>query len=106
MFLGLLGIPIEGPTNICCDIEAVYKNTPTLESTLSKKKQHSIGYHLCREKVTTGISCRLLAKEDTKTNLVDIFTKCIMTKPKHEELIGRFMFELGHPMNLDGDCHH
>ncbi len=44
------GVPIEGPTNLFCDNEAVYKNTSLPESTL-KKKRHSIAYHRCREAV-------------------------------------------------------
>jgi hypothetical protein len=41
--LRMLGVPIDGPTNIFCDNEAVYKNTSLPESTL-KKKHHSIAY--------------------------------------------------------------
>lgn len=84
----MFGIPIEGPTNIFCDNEAVYKNASQPDSTLSKK-QHSIAYHFCREKVASGV-CRL-AKENTKTNLADVFTKT-MNKPKREELLGGFMY--------------
>ena len=84
----MFGIPIEGPTNVFCDNEAVYKNASQPDSTLSKK-QHSIAYHFCREKVASGV-CRL-AKENTKTNLADVFTKT-MNKPKREELLGGFMY--------------
>ena len=42
--LRMFGVPIEGPTNVFCDKEAVYKNCSILESTL-KKKHHSISYH-------------------------------------------------------------
>ncbi|KAI2504499.1 hypothetical protein MHU86_9998 [Fragilaria crotonensis] len=48
--LRMFGVPVEGPTNVFCDNEAVYKNTSLPESTL-KKKHHSIAYHRCREAV-------------------------------------------------------
>ena len=38
--LRMFGVPIEGPTNIFCDNEAVYKNCSIPESTL-RKKHHS-----------------------------------------------------------------
>ncbi len=86
--LRMFGVPIEGPTNIYCDNEAVYKNSSTPESVLSKK-QHSIAYHYCREAVAANI-CRL-AKEDTNTNLSDLFTKSL-PQAKREELLGYFMY--------------
>ena len=43
--LRMFGIPIEGPTNVFCDNEAVYKNTSLPESTLKNKKHHAISYH-------------------------------------------------------------
>ena len=39
--LRMFGIPIEGPTNVFCDNEAVFKNTTIPESSL-KKKHNSI----------------------------------------------------------------
>ena len=39
--LRMFGVPIEGPTNVFCDYEAVYKNTSLPILTL-KKKSHSI----------------------------------------------------------------
>jgi hypothetical protein len=41
--LRMFGVPIEGPTNVFCDNEAVCKNTSPPESTLTKK-DHSIAY--------------------------------------------------------------
>ena len=61
-----------------CDNEAVYKNSSTLESQL-RKKHHSISYHMIREAVASG-ACRM-AKEDTETNLSDLFTK-VLTRPR------------------------
>ena len=48
--LQMFRIPIEGPTNVFCDNEAVFKNTSIPDSTL-KKKHTSICYHLAREAV-------------------------------------------------------
>ena len=69
--LRMFGIPIEGPTNVFCDNEAVFKNTTIPESTL-KKKHNSICYHHCREVVAARVM--RVAKEGTLTNLADLFT--------------------------------
>jgi hypothetical protein len=86
--LRMFGIPIEGPTDIFCDNESVYKNTSIPESVLSKK-QHSISYHAAREAVAALIV--RIAKEDTLTNLADVFTKT-QNKPKREGLLDKFMY--------------
>ena len=49
--LQMFGIPIEGPTNVFCNNEAVYKNTSIPDSML-KKKHTSTCYHRAREAVT------------------------------------------------------
>ena len=86
--LRMFGVPIEGPTDMFCDNEAVYKNSSTPESVL-RKKHHSIAYHMCREAVAAGI-CRI-AKEDTETNLADIFTK-VLPRPRRENLLNAFTY--------------
>jgi hypothetical protein len=86
--LRMFGIPFEGPTDIFCDNESVFKNVSRPESVLSKK-QHSISYHAAREAVASRVV--RVAKEDTLTNLSDLFTK-MMNKPKREDLLGRFMY--------------
>ena len=70
--LWMFGIPIEGPTNVFCDTEAVFKNISIPDSTL-KKKHTSICYHRARE----GVAARTMQvyMEDTTTNLADLFTK-------------------------------
>ena len=45
--LQMFGVPIEGPTNVFCDNESVYKNVSTPESVL-KNKHHYFSYHQCR----------------------------------------------------------
>jgi hypothetical protein len=86
--LRMFGIPIEGPTNIFCDNEAVCKNTTRPESTLSKK-HHSIAYHRAREAVAAGTA--RVTKEGTLTNLSDLFTKT-MAAPKRENLLDKFTY--------------
>ena len=86
--LRMFGVLIEGPTDMFCDNEAVYKNSSIPESVL-RKKHHSIAYHMCREAVAARI-CRI-AKEDTETNLADIFTK-VLPRPRREKLLNAFTY--------------
>ena len=86
--LRMFGVPIEGATNVFCDNEAVCKNTTLPESTL-KKKHHSIPYHRCREAVAAGTV--RIAKEATRTNLSDLFTK-LLPQPRREELLDKFTY--------------
>jgi hypothetical protein len=84
----MFGVPIDGPTDIFCYDESVFKNVSRPESVLSKK-QHSISYHSARKAVASNIV--RVAKEGTATNLSDLFTKT-MNKPKREGLVGKFMY--------------
>jgi len=86
--LRMFGLPVDGPTNIFCDNEAVYKNCSIPESTL-KKKHHSIAYHRNREAVAAGTA--RIAKEDTGTNLSDVFTKTLPQRTR-DELFDCFMY--------------
>ena len=86
--LRMFGIPLDGPANVYCDNEAVTKNCSIPESTL-KKKHHSIAYHRNREAVAAGTV--QIAKEDSETNLSDVFTK-LMAAPKRDDLFNRFMY--------------
>ena len=72
--LRMFGVPIDGPTNIFCDNQAVTKNCSDPTSML-KKKHHSIAYHRNREAVAAG-TCSI-TKEDTDTNSSDLFTKLL-----------------------------
>jgi hypothetical protein len=51
--LCMMGIPIEGPTNIYCDNQGVVTNTSQPESTLLKK-HNAIAYHSIRETTAAG----------------------------------------------------
>ena len=86
--LRMFGVPVDGPTDMFCDNEAAYKNSPTPESVL-RKKHHSVAYHKCREAVASGIYC--IAKEDSDTNLADIFTK-VLPGPILERLLDMFTY--------------
>ena len=72
--LRMFGIPIDGPANVMCDNEAVFKSSSIADSRLKKKSQ-SICYHKCREAVAAGI--QMVYKEITDTNLADILTKAL-----------------------------
>ena len=86
--LRMFGILIEGPTNVFCDNEAVFKNTTIPESTL-KKKHNSICYHRCHELVAARVM--RVAKEGTLTNLADLFTKPLVQSVR-EGLLDRFTY--------------
>ena len=60
-----------------------------MPSSVLNKKMHGISYHFCREAVAGGI-CRI-AKEDTMTNLADLFTKSL-GRIKRDSLLDRFMY--------------
>ena len=91
--LRMFGVPIDGYTDIFCDSEAVYKNSSTPKSQL-RNKHHSILYHMIREAVASG-SCRM-TKEDTETNLSDLFTK-VLPRPRSELLLESFTYWIGEP---------
>ena len=86
--LRMFGVPIDGPTSVFCDNEAVYKNTVLPESTLNKK-HHSIAYHRCREAVAAQ-TIRVV-KEGTLNNLADLFTK-VVTTARRKFLLGKFTY--------------
>ena len=86
--LRMFGIPIEGPTNVFCDNEAVFKNMTVPESTL-KKKHNSICYHRCREAVAARVM--RVVKVGTLTNLADLFTKPLVQSVR-EGLLDRFTY--------------
>ena len=86
--LRMFGVPLEGPTNMFCENEAVFTNASIPDSTL-KKKHTSICYHHCREAVT---SCTVrVAKEGTLRNLSDLFTKPL-PQANREEILDWFTY--------------
>lgn len=86
--LRMVGVPIEGRANVFCDNDAVVKSVSNPESTL-KKHHNSIAYHLCREAIASGTV--RVAKEDGRTNLMDVLTK-LLPGPFLKELISRILW--------------
>ena len=86
--LRMFGVPIEGPTNVFCDNQAVTKNCSMPESTL-QKKHHSINYHRNREAVASNTI--RIAYEDSETNLADAFTK-VLPAVKRQKIFGCFLY--------------
>ena len=86
--LRMFGIPLDGPTNVFCDNEAVTNNATILESTL-KKKHNSIAYHRTREVVAAGMI--RVTKEDGTTNLADVLTK-LLPQAMKDFLCDKFMY--------------
>jgi hypothetical protein len=82
--LKCFGVPITGPTNVFCDNNAVVKNVSFLESTLAKK-HNAINYHIIQESVAAKIL--RVGKEDTLTNIADVFTKLVPFTRKRELLV-------------------
>ena len=72
--LRMFGIPFNGPAQVSCNNEAVYKNAAFAHTTL-KKKHNSMCFHRVRECVASGILC--VHKVDSKYNLADILTKSL-----------------------------
>ena len=67
----MIGIEVDGPTNVFCDNKSVLKNTARPDSTL-KKKHNAIVYHQKREVQAARIV--QISKEDGETNIADLFT--------------------------------
>jgi hypothetical protein len=85
--LRIFGILIEGPAQVFCDNQGVVKNTSLPESVLTKK-HNAINYHTERRLVAVGIL--EVIKEDTQTNLADLFTKVLPSNPRRELLAPSF----------------
>ncbi len=82
-------IPISGPTNVFCDNDAVVQNTSIPESTLSKK-HNAMSYHIIREAVAAEIIP--VGKEDTLTNIANVFTKLVPFTRKYQ-LLSPFLWD-------------
>ena len=70
--LRMMGVPINGSTNVYCDNEFVVKNVTRPESPC-KKKHNSVAYHKAREAIAAKII--RVAKEPGGTNTADLMTK-------------------------------
>ena len=81
--LRMMGVPLDGPTNVFCDNESVVKNSTKPESAL-KRRHNAIAYHRCREAQAAGII--RIAFEDGDTNIADLFTK-LLPGPRLRQLV-------------------
>ena len=72
--LRMFGIPLDGPVNVFCNNEAVYRNSSFVESQL-KQKHNSICYHLVREAVAARKM--VVFKVDGNENLANLLTKSV-----------------------------
>jgi hypothetical protein len=84
----MFGIPIDGPTDVLCDNQSVVTSSSVPESTLAKK-HNAICYHRVREACAAGTI--RIAKEDTATNLSDLFTKPLPT-PQRKFLLSKILY--------------
>jgi hypothetical protein len=87
--LKCFGIPISGPTNVFCDNNAVVQNASIPKSTLSKK-HNAINYHIICEAVAARII--RVGKEDTLTNIADVFRKLVPFTRKYH-LLSPFLWD-------------
>ena len=79
----MMGIPIQGPTNVYCDNEAVVSNSSLAESTL-KKKHLSVSYHKTRECYAKGAV--RIGYKSTDSNLADTCTKVLTGNNKRRKI--------------------
>ena len=70
----MMGIPIDGVSNVFCDNESVFKNASFAESRL-RRKHNSICFHKVREAAASKIL--MTFKVDSEYNLSDILTKSL-----------------------------
>jgi hypothetical protein len=74
----MLGVPIDGPTYMFSDNQAVVLNT-TVPSSMLKKKHNAIAYHRVREAIAGGIV--KLIHISTQNNHADCLTKPLPREP-------------------------
>ena len=82
--LRMFGVPLEGPAQVYCANQGVVKNTSIPESVLLSKKHNAINYHAVQEAAAAGVL--EVHKEDTQTNLADLFTKVLPADRRRELL--------------------
>ena len=88
--LRMFGVPLEGPAQVFCDNQGVVKNTSVPESVLTKK-HNAVNYHAVREAAAAGVL--EVCKEDTATNLADLFTK-VLPADRRRELLGSILYNM------------
>ena len=86
--LQMMGIKIDGSTNIFCNNKSVVTNTTRPKSTL-KKKHNAIAYHCMHEAQAMGIV--RIAHKDGEMNLSNVLTKSL-PGPRLDELISYILY--------------
>jgi hypothetical protein len=84
----MFGIPIEGATDVLCDNKGVVINSSFPESQLTKK-HNSIRYHRVLGACAAGTI--RIAKEDSGTNVTDLFTKPLPS-PQRRFLMSKIVY--------------
>ncbi len=74
-----------------CDNQGVVKNSSIPESALSKKR-NAINHHAVREQAAAA-GVPQVNKENTQTNLADLFTK-VLPFDRQRELLGSILYNL------------
>jgi hypothetical protein len=87
--LRMMGVPIDGATQVFGDNDAVIKSTTRPESTL-KKKHNAINYHRIREAVAAGHI--IITWCESGHNIADVLTK-LLPGTKKRELIKHICFQ-------------
>jgi hypothetical protein len=80
----MMGIELDGATNVFCDNSSIVTYSTKPESTLNHKHT-SIAYHRVREGQAASRVILRIAFEDGSTNLADILTKPL-PGPRLQEL--------------------
>ena len=70
----MIGVPIKGAVNVCCDNDSVYRNASFDEYQINKNHQ-TICFHQVSECMAADII--IVHKVDTNDNLADLLTKSI-----------------------------
>jgi hypothetical protein len=86
--LQVFSIPLNGPTRVFCDNDAVVRNATHSESTL-RRKNTSIAYHRCREAQAAGYV--KIGFIEGRTNPADVLTK-LLPGAKMRDLLLRLFY--------------
>jgi hypothetical protein len=89
--LRMMGVPLDGPTNLFGDNSSVITNATVPSSTL-KKKHNAICYHRVREAVAAKVV--RIAYIPTGQNLADMFTKPLGGSKLHE-FCKKILYQMG-----------
>jgi hypothetical protein len=79
----MMGIPLDGGTDVYCDNQSVFTNAASPEST-PKKRHNVIAYHRKREVIAASII--RVAWIEGGLHVADLLTK-ILAGPRHKELV-------------------